>query len=220
MEGAEYAAVKGAIPLAEDAVEETGKAGDAAFAAAQATLIAVDKVTALAVAAAEEALEMAQKIGDAALQVAEKALNTFIAAGRAALKMAQSAIDDLVKSAEWLAYQIGSAALALAEHATHTLDIAKAALAAAKAGTVAVIDVGEFVVTAATSLLEITEITLNGSLQGILGEGKPFIGTIRFEIMGKAVEPITLDLDMRSTEDFVVGILKAFSKHPSVKSQA
>lgn len=209
IKGTQYLTAKGAIPLAEDALAVAQKAGDEGFNAAQLAVQAADKATAEIIAAADAALDAIQHGGDAVWRGAESALNAFVNAQKTVLLAAQAAIDDLVNCAEWLAYQTANAALDVAQHATHALDIVNKALDVAQAGENGILNIAEDVINAAMNLFNITKIELGGSMKAFLGASggeKHFVVTIEGVIAGKAIRYDNVELNLDNTTQFVHAI--------------
>ncbi|KAG9075547.1 hypothetical protein FS749_012774 [Ceratobasidium sp. UAMH 11750] len=203
VKGVEYLDAKAAIPAAEGLVEEVGKAGKLVLEEKQAFLRGVDDATAALVTEAERIWESIQKEGDALVRAAEDALETFIKTEKDVLGAARRLVDDLIHSAEWLAYQAASGALNIASHATHGLDVAKKALKVAKQVVDGTITVTEEAVTAALSALNITKIELGATLDTFLGgQGSHFEVSVEGEIVGKPFS-LNLKLDMKDPAQLV-----------------
>ncbi|KAG9075566.1 hypothetical protein FS749_012757 [Ceratobasidium sp. UAMH 11750] len=203
VKGVEYLEAKAAIPAAEGVVEEAGKIGKLALDGAQAVLQEVDRDTAALLTEAESVLESVQKDGDTLLRAAEDALETFIKTEEVVLDAAKRLVDDLVHSAEWLAYQAASGALSLAKHATHGLDVAKKALEVAKKVVDGTITITEEAVTAALSALNITKVELGATLDTFLGgQGIHFEVSVEGEIVGKPFS-LSLKLNMEDPAQLV-----------------
>ncbi|KAG8775918.1 hypothetical protein FRC12_001190 [Ceratobasidium sp. 428] len=203
VKGVDYLDAKAAIPAAEVLVKVAGTTGDAAFRFAQATVQETDRLTAGAVRLAEAALESVQKTGDALIRKEESALQWFVDSQKDLLYAAQHAVDELVYSAEWLAYQTASGALSVASHATHTLDIAKKALEAARKAVDGTITITEEAVVAALSALDITKIELGATLDTFQGgQGSHFEAAVEGEIVGRTFS-LNMSLNMRDTAQFI-----------------
>ncbi|KAG9094206.1 hypothetical protein FRC06_011055 [Ceratobasidium sp. 370] len=206
VKGADYLDAKAAIPAAEALVKGAGEAGDTAFRAAQATLREVDHATAALIHTADAVLESVRKGGDSVFRADEYALKAFIEAQKDLIYAAQHAIDDLVHSAEWLAYQTANGALSLAGHATHALDIAKGALEVAKGVADGAITVTEEVINAALRTFNITKVELWAELDMFLrGHGSHFTVSVEGEIVGKDFN-LPLDLDMENPAQLILDI--------------
>lgn len=207
IEGAQYFTLKGAIPLAEDALEAARKTGDAAFNAANDTLKGVDKVTGAALDLAEKTLEGVQNGGDTVFKGAEAALGEFINVQKPVMEAAQKAIDALVKSAEWLAYQTASGALDVAKHATKALDVAKKALDLVEKGEEGVLEITKETIDGVLSVLDIQKVELGGTLRGLLGEsGKHFTVSVEGVLAGGPFKFDNIDLNLADIADFIHNI--------------
>ncbi|CCO30909.1 hypothetical protein BN14_04942 [Rhizoctonia solani AG-1 IB] len=204
VEGADYINTKAAIPAAEELVKTAGNAGDLAFRAAQSTLHEVDRDTGALLDQAESLLKSVQKEGDALLRAAEYALQKFVESQKSLLDAAQRAIDNLVHSAEWLAYQAASGVLDLASHATHALDIAKKALDAAKQVVDGTIKISEATIEGILKAFDITRIELIATLDSFLNKngGAHFVVEVDVLVLGNK-ETLRLELDMGNTAQFI-----------------
>ncbi|KAG8818384.1 hypothetical protein FRC19_010679 [Serendipita sp. 401] len=212
VEGVDYLTVKGAIPIAEGALADVQKAGDAALDVATKLVDEADKITAVAVSLAEDALTGVQKGGDALWKGAEKALADFIATGKAILEGAQKAIDDLVHCAEWLAYQAAEAGLSIAKAATHAIDVANFALEGIKDAGSIIMQVAEDIVEAVLNLFEITKVTLDGKFSGMHHGGDGFDVSVTFKVGGGQPETVGLKLHLGGVVDFIQGLLEEILK--------
>ncbi|KAI5988743.1 hypothetical protein EDD15DRAFT_2462463 [Pisolithus albus] len=201
VDGTEYVTARDAIPLLESTLEETRKAGDAAFRAAQLAVHDVDVATQALINTAVNALHGVQNGGDFLWKEAEKALAKFVDAGKAILAGAQKILDDLETAAEWVAYQAATAALSVARASTHALDIATESLKIAEHGIDGAFYITEEMVRAITSALDITRITLNGSYNAI-ARGGQFDALILVTIGGKPRE-VRIKFRIGSVSDFV-----------------
>ncbi|KAF8663989.1 hypothetical protein AX16_000840 [Volvariella volvacea WC 439] len=214
LEGADYIAVKGAVTEALQAVKESG---DGLLNAAKETLEAVDEATQAVIDAAEQGLEDVRIAGKEAVRLAEKALDDFKEASIEALQAARDAIDALVQAAEWLAYQTAMAALDAAKHGTAALDVAIAALEAAKATTDGILDIAEDFFKALAEAFNITKIEITADLAAFAGNSS-FNATVQGTIMGEAFE-VGLALDLTDTSKFIHGlyshVVKKAPKKPS-----
>ncbi|KAG9094207.1 hypothetical protein FRC06_011056, partial [Ceratobasidium sp. 370] len=203
VKGVEYLEAKAAIPAAEAVVAAAGEAGKLALAGAHATLQEVDRDTATLLTEAESVLESIRNDGDALLRAAEDALEKFIYTEKDVLDAAKRLVDDLVNSAEWLAYQAAAGALNLASHATHGLDVAKKALEVARKVVDGTITVTEEAVTAALGALNITKVELGATLDTFLGgQGSHFEVSVEGEVVGKPFS-LSLKLDMKDPAQLV-----------------
>ncbi|KAI0761189.1 hypothetical protein BD413DRAFT_617238 [Trametes elegans] len=209
IKGAAFLEAKAAIPAAKELVEKAGEAGDLAFKTAEATLREVDSATGTLVDKAKDAIELVRKDGDALIRGAEYDLQKFIDAQRTVLEAALHAVDDLIHSAEWLAYQLASSALDIAKHATHALDVAKAALKAAKAIANGAINITEESIKAALGALNITRIELAATLAAFVAHGgQVFEAEVAGELVGQAFT-LQLKLDMRKPTKLINDIFHA-----------
>ena len=78
-------------------------------------------------------------------------------------------MDNLIHSAEWIAYQTASGALDVAYHATQALDVAKKALETAKQVADGAIKIAETTIEAALGALDIYKVELAATLDMFLG---------------------------------------------------
>jgi hypothetical protein len=149
-------------------------------------------------------LKSVQKEGDALLRAAEYALQKFVESQKSLLDAAQRAIDNLVHSAEWLAYQAASGVLDLASHATHALDIAKKALDAAKQVVDGTIKISEATIEGILKAFDITRIELIATLDSFLNKngGAHFVVEVDVLVLGNK-ETLRLELDMGNTAQFI-----------------
>ncbi|KAL0955635.1 hypothetical protein HGRIS_001868 [Hohenbuehelia grisea] len=208
LEAAEYTASKGLITAAELALADVQKVGDEGLTAAKAAVVQFDSDTRHVMDVANKALEVIQHGGDDAWHAAEKALDAFVAAQKPILAAAQKAVDDLLKSAEWLAYQSATAALTLAKHVTHGMEVAKKALDVVEKAEEGVLNLAEELVTGGLGAFDIKKIELKGTLKALLGtSNKHFTATIDTSILGQPAT-FVIDLDMGNTSTFIHELFK------------
>ncbi len=203
--GTQYATCKGAVPLLEKAVSEAGAFGDTLYNGALKALKEADELTSKLVSDAEGALEEFRKGGDAIWKKAESVMDDFVRAQQVVLSDAQKAVEGLVRSAEWLAYQAASGGLAMAQHATHGLDVATKALTAIEQGADGLINVTEKVVTAALSALNITKIELGGTFKALIGSDtkQHFVVSVVGEVAGHPFQFEDVPLSLKATDVFI-----------------
>lgn len=210
----DYVTVKGAIPIAEDAVAAAGKAGNAAFNDATDAVKAADRISGAAVDLAEKTLDGVQKGGDAALRGAQATLDQFVKAQKAILDAAQKAIDDLVKGVEWLAYQAASAALDLAKHSTAALDVATRALDLVEKGSLELLKLGEEALEKLMTTLDIQKLELDGTLSGLLGgSGKHFTISVEGLFANKPFKYDDIELNLKDITQFAHDIFVRYVIH-------
>jgi hypothetical protein len=142
--------------------------------------------------------------GDVGWRAAEVSLNEFVNSQKVVLVAAQKTIDDLVHSLEWLAYQEAKAALNVAQHATHALDVAKCALDLVENGEKEIIDIAEGVINAGTQMLNITKIELIGTLRVLLGGGQThFVTSVEGEVLHRRFHFDNVELSLDNTAQFI-----------------
>ncbi|TBU56241.1 hypothetical protein BD310DRAFT_931958 [Dichomitus squalens] len=198
-----------AAQAALDAARETGKT---AIDVAKTAVDVADKTSQAALDAANETLEITkQGVEWGVLQGAKEALQAYKVANDAAFRAATQALVDLVKCAEYLAYQAAKIALDAARAATVTLDAARAALDLAQRVGEEALEIGQWVADHALEAFDIRVVHLSGSLRGMVGAGgsmaKPFTARIEGVVVG---QPFTLDgeFDLRKTADFITFIFE------------
>ncbi|EUC61644.1 hypothetical protein RSOL_403850, partial [Rhizoctonia solani AG-3 Rhs1AP] len=207
-----FLAGKAAFETAKGALVVAKGAGQVGLDLADAALIAADKTSQVSLDLANGALEVA-KVGVewGALQTAKQVLETFKEVHGDAVRAATQALVDLIKCAEYLAYEAATAALDLARSTTVTLDVARAALEVARGATDAALTIGQWVVDHALNAFDIHVVHLSGSLRGMIGAdgsmAKPFTAHIEGVIVGQS---FTLDgaFDLDKTADFITMIFK------------
>ncbi|CUA71097.1 ABC transporter G family member 18 [Rhizoctonia solani] len=200
-----FNAAKGALDTAE-------KIGQAGLDMAKGALTAADKASQLALDIANKTLEATKDGVDwGVLQGAKDALQVYKDANDAAFHAATQALVDLVKSAEYLAYQTAKAGLDAARAASVSLDAVKAALKLAQEVGDEALKISQWVADHVLEAFDIRVVHLSGSLRGMVGAGgsmaKPFTAHIEGVV---ASHPFSLDGEFNpdKTADFITFIFK------------
>jgi len=226
-----YKAAEGALKIAQDVVDGSGKLLKEAVHTAQDGVDGVQHAGDTAIEDAQSALEVTRKAGQGAIELAQKTLDAAKTgadelgiwnAAKKALSAAMEIADKLVEEAEdavntlqsteeWLAYHAASAALQIVQSATHEVDLCKGALTLVEEDVNAVAAVGTWIVTNAGNVFNIHLITLTGNLAEAQANTK-LTATVDGVFAGK---PVNLSLTFKpgSAVNFIKEIFsKAWDK--------
>ncbi|KAG8679440.1 hypothetical protein FRC11_003734, partial [Ceratobasidium sp. 423] len=150
------------------------------------------------------------------LQGAKEALQLYKDANDAAFYAATQALVDLIKCAEYLAYQTAKAAPDVARAATVTLDAARAALEVARQVGDQALVIGQWVVDHVLEAFDIRVVHLSGSLRGMVGAccsmAKPFTAHIEGVAAGNSFS-FDGEFGPSKTADFITYIFKEWVIH-------
>ena len=210
---ANFIARETAFNAAKAALVVARKTGEAALSIAEEALVVADKTSQLALDAVNETLKLAKEgVEWGILQGAKEALELYKHANDAVFRAATQALVDLIKCAEWLAYQVASTALDVARAATVSLDAARAALDVVRRVGEEALKIAQWVVDHLFEAFDIRVVRLSGSLRGMIGidgsMAKPFTAHVEGVIAGHS---FTLEGEFHpgKTADFITLIFKA-----------
>lgn len=209
---AEFLAAQAALNVAKQALESAQRSGSFAVSRARASVAAADAASKGVLIAANESL-LAVQTGTqyVAFEGAKQALEGYKQANSAAFKAATDAINDLMKSAEYLAYQSAEGVLSAASAATATLDAAEAALDVARETVGGALSLSNWVFSHLTEAFDIQGIILSGTLKGLIGEdgkvSKPLTARVKGLVAGQSFE-LLFEFDPRRPAGLITSVFK------------
>lgn len=212
LQGASYLSKAAAVDTARVALELARSTGQASLDTAQGALTAADSTSKFAVDRANDVLEGVQIGADlVTLQGAIEGLEAFKSLNKAAYEVAVAAIQGLMESAKFIAFNAAKAGLEVARESTQVLDAAKEALYLVEKATKAALSILEEIVKFGAHAVNITYISLSGTLRGFLGvggqAGRPLSAVIKGYLVGNWFE-IRAEFDLREPVAFITAIFK------------
>jgi hypothetical protein len=178
--------------------------------AAESVLVSVDNSTASVAQAAEDKLRGVERgIELITLTGARNALETFKSANMAAFDAAQGELENLLSTAEFIAFENAKTGLDAAKQATSIVDGLKRALDLAEQLEELALKIAQWVAQHLASLVDIRKIELSGTLRNMIGESgdisKPFTAHVEYVLAGQGGS-FDGQLDLRQTAEFIAAI--------------